>query len=63
MILALFPPCVIIRLYNSGAMGTKSASLSVHQAIRRNSENIERYNIDDGILLGRLGIRTIKKGS
>ena len=53
MILALFPPCVIIRLYNSGAMGTKSASLSVHQAIRRNSENIERYNIDDGILLGR----------
>ena len=53
MILALFSLCVITGLYNSGAMGTKSASLSVHRAIRRNSENIERYNIDDGILLGR----------
>ena len=44
-------------------MGTKSVSLSVHRTIGMNSGNIEPQNIDDGILVDRQGIRTIKKGN
>ena len=62
-IFALFPPFVIILAYNWDALGTKSVSLSVHQTIGMNSGNIEPQNIDDGILVDRQGIRTIKKGN
>ena len=48
-ILALFPPCVTILAYNLDALGIKSVSLSVHRAIRMNSENTEQQNIHDGI--------------
>ena len=42
-------------------MATKSSSLNIHLAVRRNSENIEPLNIDDEILLDRSGIYTIKE--
>ena len=38
-------------VYISDTLGTESASLSVHQAIPWNSENITPYNIDDGIFI------------
>ena len=44
-------------------MGTKSANLSVHPAICRNSKNIKPENIADGILLDRQDIDVIKKGN
>ena len=51
---------VIIPIYFTGIsqiyICIKSASVSVHRAIRRNSENIEPWNIDGGILLYRLDI-------
>ena len=52
-----------IYLYNWDAWGTKFVSLNVHQAIHRNSENIEPSNIDDGILFDRWDIHKIKKGN
>ena len=61
MIRALFTPYVTILVYNWDDLGTKSASLNIHLAVRMNSENIEPLNIDDGILLDRSCIYTIKE--
>ena len=60
---AFFPPFVTILVYNWDALDTKFVSLSIHWAIRWNSENSEPYNIDNRILLGRKGMCTVKKGN